>query len=74
MPGNHSPYICLLGQLLKAGGAKTSEHKLLELFQAIETHCDWFPTLRTLDLKIWKEIKMELKILRDKGIPIPVSI
>ena len=45
--GNHSPYICLLGQLLKKGGAKISESKLLELFQTIEKHCDWFLTLET---------------------------
>ena len=72
--GNHSPYICLLGQLLKKGGAKISESKLLELFQTIEKHCDWFLTLETLDLKIWESIGMELRILRDEGIPIPASI
>ena len=49
--GNSSPYICLLGQLLKKGGAKTSERQLLELFQTIEKHCDWFLTLETLDCK-----------------------
>ena len=34
--GNYSPYIYLLGQLLKKGDTKTSERKLLELFQTIE--------------------------------------
>uniref|UniRef100_A0A8D1BRF1 Uncharacterized protein n=1 Tax=Sus scrofa TaxID=9823 RepID=A0A8D1BRF1_PIG len=72
--GNCSPYICLLGQLLKKGGAKTSESKLLELFQTIEKHCDWFLTLETLYLKIWETVGRELRILHDEGIPIPVSI
>ena len=72
--GNYSPYICLLGQLLKKGGAKISESKLLELFQTIEKHCDWFLTLETLDLRIWESIGMELRILHDEGIPIPGSI
>ena len=71
--GNYSPYICLLGQLLK-GDAKISESKLLELFQTIEKHCDWFLTLETLDLKIWESIGMKFRILCDEGVPIPVSI
>ena len=72
--GNYSLYICLLGQLLKKGGAKISESKLLELFQTIEKHCDWFLTLETLDLKIWESIGMEPRILHDEGVSIPVSI
>ena len=72
--GNCSPYICLLGQLLKKGGAKISESKLLELFQTIEKHCDWFLTLETLVLKIWESIGTELRILHDEGVSIPVSI
>ena len=72
--GNYSLYICLLGQLLKKGGAKISESKLLKLFQTIEKHCDWLFTSETLYLKIWETIGMELRILHDEGIPIPVSI
>ena len=37
--GKCCPYICLLGQLLKGGGAKTSESKLLGLFQTSKKHC-----------------------------------
>ena len=72
--GNYSPYICLLGQLLKKGGAKISESKLLELFHTVEKHCDWFLTLETLDLKIWEMVGTELRILHDEGVSIPVSI
>ena len=72
--GNHSPHICSLGQLLKKGAAKTSESKLLELFQTIEKHRDWFLTLETLVLKIWESIGTELRILHDEGVPIPGSI
>ena len=71
--GNYSPYICLLGQLLKKGGAKTSERQLLELFQTIEKHCDWFPPLETLDVRIWETVGRELRVLHDEGVPIPVS-
>ena len=72
--GNYNPYICLFGQLLKKGAAKTSESKLLEIFQTIEKHCDWFLTLETLYLKIWETVGRELRILHDEGIPIPASI
>ena len=72
--GNYNPYICVFGQLLKKGGAKTSECKLLKLFQTIEKHCDWLFTSETLYLKIRETIGMELRILQDEGIQIPVSI
>ena len=72
--GNYNPYIYLLGQLLKKGCAKLNENKLLELFQTIEKHCDWFLTLETLDLKIWETVGRELRIFHDEGVPIPVSI
>ena len=41
------PYICLLQQVLKAGGTKISEDQLLELLQTIEKHCLWFLSLGT---------------------------
>ena len=52
--GKYSPYICLLGQL-KKGGAKTSGNKLLELFQTIEKHGDWFLTLERYILKYGRQ-------------------
>ena len=63
-----------LDNSLKRGGAKTSESKLLKLFQTIEKHCDWLFTSETLYLKIWETIGMELRILHDEGVPIPESI
>lgn len=35
----YTPYVCLLRQLLKAGGAKTSEGRILELLMVIDKHC-----------------------------------
>ena len=68
------PYICLLQQVLKAGGTKISEGRLLELLQTIEKHCSWFPSLSILDLGPWKKVGSELEKLFCKGVPLPVSI
>ena len=46
----------------------------MKLFQTIERHCDWLFTSETLYLKIWEMVGMELRILQDEGIRIPVSI
>ena len=72
--GQYGPSICLLEKLLKAGDAKTSEGRLLELLQTMEKRCDWVPTLGMLDLKTWGQVGTEHKTLRDEGVPIPVSI
>ena len=62
------PYICLLQQVLKAGGTKISEGRLLELLQTIEKHCSRFPSLGTLDLGTGEKIGSELEKLLCRGV------
>ena len=67
-------YRCLLRQLLKAGGTKTNEGRLLELLQTIEKYCSWFPPLGTLDSGTWKKVGSELAKPLRKGVPLPMSL
>ena len=53
---HYHPHICLLRQLLKGGGASISEGGLLELLQAIDKYCCWFPSIGALDLKVWGNV------------------
>ena len=71
---HYCPYICLLRQLLKAGGVSISEGQLLELLQAVDKYCCWFPSIGTLVLKAWEKVGTELKKEYAKGTPLPVSI
>ena len=71
---HYCPYICLLRQLLKAGGVSISEGQLLELLQAVDKYCCWFPSIGTLVLKAWEKVGAELKKEYAKGTPLPVSI
>ena len=56
------------------GGASISDGWLLELLQAADKYCCWFPSVGTLDLKVWEKVGAELKKERTKGTPLPVSI
>ena len=71
---HYRPYICLLRWLLKAGGPFISEGPLLELLQTADKYCCWFPSIGTLDLKVWEKVGAELKKEHTKGTLLPVSI
>ena len=58
---HYCPYICLLRQLLKVGGDSISEGQLLELLQAVDKYCCWFPSIGTLGLKVWEKVGAELR-------------
>ena len=68
---NYRAYVCLLKQLLRAGGVKVSEGKLLDLLKVIEEYCSWFPILGTLDFQAWEKVGHELKQQHARGKPIP---
>lgn len=55
----YCPYVCLLKQLLKAGGAKASESHILELLQIVEKYCSWFPAIGNLELGDWERVAKE---------------
>ena len=79
---HHCLYICLLRQLSKVGGASISEGRLLELLQAVDKYCCCFPSIGTLDLKVWKKklikvwknVGAKLKKEHTKGTLLPVYI
>ena len=59
--------------VLKVGGASISEGRLLELLQTMDKYCCWFPSIGTLDLKVWEKVGAELKKERAKGTVLPIS-
>ena len=71
---HYCPYICLLRQLLKAGGVSISEGQLLELLQAVDKYCFWSLPIGTLDLKVREKVGAELKKEHTRGTLLPVSI
>ena len=71
---HYHPHICLLRQLLKVGGASISEEGLVELLLAVDKYCCWFPSIGTLDLKVWEKVGAKFKKEHAKGTPLPISI
>lgn len=66
------PYVCLLQQLLRAGGGGVSDRRLEELPKAVETYCLRFPHVGTLDLNTWERADTELCTLYRNGVSFPV--
>ena len=56
---HYCPYICLLRHLLKVGGVSISEGQLLELLQAVDKCCCWFPSIGRLDSQVWEKKKIK---------------
>ena len=40
----------------------------------MDKYCCWFPSIGTLDLKVWEKVGAELKKEHAKGTPLPISI
>ena len=71
---HYYPHICLLRQLLKGRGTSICEGGLLELLQAIDKYCCWFPSIGALDLKVWEKVGAKFKKEHAKGTPLLISI